>query len=201
MPAEDKNFPLHALLAERRSPRAFAATPVEPEKLSSLLEAARWAPSCNNEQPWSFVVARKSDAAEFDRMLGCLVEANAVWARHAPVLLLSVAHLNFAANGKPNRHAYHDVGQAMAYLTVQAMALGLFVHQMAGFDVERARREFSIPAGYDPVAMAAIGYSGDAGSLPQPARQRELAPRQRKPLDNFLFAGSWGNSPPWNQKS
>jgi nitroreductase len=159
-----------------------------------LLEAARWAPSSSNEQPWSFIVASKEEPAEFARMLGCLVEFNQSWAKEAPVLLLSIARLNFASSGKPNRHALHDVGQAIASLTVQAMAEGLFVHQMAGFDAEKARREFAIPEGYEPVAVAAIGYLGDANSLPDKLRERELAPRQRKPLKEFVYEGTWGQS-------
>ena len=190
--SHDKDFPIHPLLRERRSPRAFSSRMIEAEKLGSLLEAARWAPSASNEQPWSFIVASKANAADFDRLLGCLVEFNQGWAKQAPMLLLCVARLNFGSTGKPNRHAYHDVGQAIANLTVQATALGLFVHQMAGFDVEKARREFSIPADHDPVAVAAIGYLGDANSLPDKLRERELAPRQRKGLKEIVFESAWG---------
>jgi nitroreductase len=117
------DYPVHPLLAERRSPRAFARKTVEPEILGSLLEAARWAPSCANEQPWSFIVAARDDKPEFERLLSCLIEFNLDWARHAPVLLLSVARMIFQSTGKPNRHAFHDVGQAIASLTVQATAV------------------------------------------------------------------------------
>ena len=143
----EKTAAMHELLEKRWSPVAFSPRAVEAEKLRSVLEAARWAPSSFNEQPWVFLVSTKDDREAYERLQGLLVEGNRVWAQFAPVLMLSVAKLNFALNGKPNRHALHDVGAASAYLTMQATALGLYVHQMAGYDVERARREFSIPAG------------------------------------------------------
>ena len=129
----ETRYPIHELLRERWSPRAFADRMVEPEKLRSLLEAARWAPSSSNEQPWSFIVATKEHAGEYERLLSCLVEGNVRWAQHAPVLMLSVATLVFERNQKPNRHAFHDVGLAVENLIIQGTALGLFVHQMAGF--------------------------------------------------------------------
>jgi len=185
-------FSIHPLLAGRRSSVAFASKSVEPETLATLMEAARWAPSCRNEQPWSFMVAAKANKSDFDRLLGCLVEFNVQWAQHAPVLLLSVARLTFESTGQLNRHAFHDVGQAMANLTFQATVSGLVVHQMAGFDVEKARREFSIPQDYEPVAAAAVGYPGNSADLPEKLREREASPRKRKPLTNFVFEGGWG---------
>jgi nitroreductase len=194
------NYPVHPLLAERRSPRAFSRKTVEPEILGSLLEAARWAPSCANEQPWSFIVAVKDNKPEFERLLGCLIEFNLDWAQHAPVLILSVARLVFQSTGKPNRHAFHDVGQAIASLTVQATASGLVVHQMAGFDVEKARREFAIPQDHEPVAVTAIGYPGSPADLPDKLKQKELAPRQRKALADFVFKRSFGQPAGWTRK-
>jgi nitroreductase len=194
------DYPIHPLIASRRSPRAFASTSVEAEILASLMEAARWAPSCMNEQPWSFIVATKENKSDFDRLLGCLVEFNVQWAQHAPVLLLSVARLTYEATGKLNRHALHDVGQAIANLTFQATALGLVVHQMAGFDVEKARREFSIPQDYEPVAAAAIGYPGYSAELPEKLRKKDASPRERKALTNFVFEGGWGHPAEWARK-
>jgi nitroreductase len=191
---------IHPLIAGRRSALAFASTSVEPETLARLMEAARWAPSCMNEQPWSFVVATKDSKSDFDRLLGCLVEFNVQWAQQAPVLLLSVAKLTFSSTGGTNRHAFHDVGQAIANLTFQANVLGLVVHQMAGFDVEKARREFSIPQDYEPVAAAAIGYPGNSTELPEKLQKRVTSPRKRKPLTNFVFEGGWGHSPDWTRK-
>ena len=158
--------PIYPLIAGRRSSHAFAPTSVEPETLAGLMEAARWAPSSMNEQPWSFMVATKANKSDFARLVGCLIEFNVQWAQNAPVLLLSVAKLTFES-GEINRHAFHDVGQAIANLTFQATVSGMVVHQIAGFDIEKARREFSIPQNYEPVAAAAIGYPGNSTELPE----------------------------------
>jgi nitroreductase len=185
-------YPIHDLLRRRWSPHSFDARPVPQETLNRLLEAARWAPSCFNEQPWSFIIATKENPAEFERMLECLVEGNRVWARTAPVLMITVASLSFAHSGKPNRHAFHDVGAAMADLTLQAMSEGIFVHQMAGIDTEKARATYRIPATHEPVAGVALGYPGDVNVLPEGLKQRTLAPRSRKPMEQFVFSGEWG---------
>jgi len=185
---------LHELIRNRWSPRAFAEKPVSPEVLRSLFEAARWAPSSNNEQPWAYLVATRGDSGNFAKMLGVLVEFNANWAKHAPVLALSVAHLKTQREGKPNRVALHDVGSATAQLTFEANARGLQVHQMAGFDAEKARQTFAIPADWEPVAAMAIGYPGNPESLPEKLRERELALRTRKPLSEFVMTGGWGHT-------
>lgn len=184
--------PIHELLARRWSPRAFAEQPVGREQLRSLFEAARWAPSSSNEQPWRFVMATKDDQAAYARLLDCLLEGNRKWAFRAPVLILSVACMNFDDNAKPNRHALHDTGMALENLLLQATALGLVAHPMAGFDIERARVELTIPSGYEPVAMIAVGYPGDLNVLPDYLQQREMKPRERKPLTEIAFAGQWG---------
>jgi nitroreductase len=189
-------YPIHDLLRQRWSPLAFSDQMVEPEKLRSVLEAARWAASSYNEQPWSFIVATRDNQGEFERLLGCLAEGNQQWAQNAPVLMLSVAKLYFERNGVENRHAFHDVGAAAAELATQAAASGLFIHQMAGFDVPLARNVYSIPEGYEPVAAIALGYPGDPKTLPERLLQRELAPRIRKPLENFVFSGSWNQTSP-----
>jgi nitroreductase len=194
------DYPIHPLIASRRSILAFASTRVEPETLVSLMEAARWAPSSRNEQPWRFIVATKENKSDFDRLLGCLVEFNVQWAQHAPVLLLSVAKLTFEPTGELNRHAFHDVGQAIANLTLQATVSGLVVHQIAGFDIEKARREFSIPQDYEPVAAAAIGYPGNSAELPEKLRKKDASPRRRKPLTNFVFEGDFGHSADWTRR-
>ncbi len=187
-------YPIHEFLRRRWSPRAFADRRVEPDTLRSLLEAARWAPSSNNEQPWSFIVATKDDQAEHGRLLSCLVEGNSLWAQWAPVLMASVARMSFEEGGESNRHAFHDVGQAVADLCVQATALGLAVHQMAGFHPDRVRELYGVPKEYEPVAAIAIGYPGDPEILPERLRKRELAPRERKPLTAFVFSGRWGQT-------
>jgi len=193
----DAAHPIHDLLRRRWSPRAFADRAVEREKLLSVLEAARWAPSSNNEQPWHFIVARKEEPEEFARLLGCLVERNQSWAKAAPVLMLSVASTVFSRNGHPNRHALHDTGQAVACLTVEATALGLFVHQMAGFSIEKARETYALPPTTEPVAGIAIGYLGDPNTLPEDLRQREIVASSRKPIGEFVYTGSWGRGAGW----
>ncbi|MFQ5745502.1 MAG: nitroreductase family protein [Acidobacteriota bacterium] len=193
----ENTYPVNELIKRRWSPRAFADRPVERGKLYSLFEAARWAASSFNEQPWSFLVATKAESTRYVRLLDCLVEGNREWAKNAPLLMLSVARLDFERNGKPNRHAYHDVGLAMANLIFQATDCGLFAHQMAGFDVDRARESLEIPDGYDPVAMVALGYPGDVGTLPESLEQRERAPRTRKALADFVFSGTWRESFPF----
>lgn len=185
-------FPIHDLLALRWSPRAFAERPIEPEKVNSLFEAARWAPSSNNEQPWRFIVAGKEYEAQWNRFLACLAEGNRIWAVRAPMLILSIARLNFEKWDKPNRHALHDVGMATGNLVLQATALGLVARQMAGFDVDKARADLNIPSGYEPVAMIAIGYPGDPALLPDALRQRESVSRERHAASTFVYVGEWG---------
>ena len=193
----DVTHPIHALLQRRWSPRAFADRMVEPEQLQSLFEAARWAPSSNNEQPWHFIVGTKADPSAHDRLGACLKEGNRKWAFRAPVLILSVARLNFEDEGTPNRHAWHDTGMAALSLCLQATALGLVTHQMAGFEIEKARTDLGIPAGYEPVAMIAVGYPGAPASLPDYLRERELKPRERKAVTEFVSHGRWNGPPEW----
>jgi nitroreductase len=189
----DTQHPIHDLLKRRWSPRAFSDQPIEAETLCMLFEAARWAPSSNNEQPWRFIVANKDNETEWNRLLACLVEGNRKWAYRAPVLILTVASLNFQEDSTPNRHALHDTGMAVENLVLQATALGLSAHQMAGFDVEKARADLKIPSGYEPVAMIAVGYQGDLNSLPDRLRERELQPRSRQPISEWTFSGQWGD--------
>lgn len=189
-------YPIEDEIKNRWSPRAFADRMVEPDKLQSLWEAARWAASSFNEQPWFFLVATKDDEAEYQKMLSCLVEGNQQWARLAPVLMISVAKLQFEKNGKPNRHAFHDVGLAVANLIFEATGLDLFVHQMAGFSPGKVTELYAVPDGFEPVAAIALGYAGDPDLLPPDVKARELAPRQRKPLESFVFQGTWGEPSP-----
>jgi nitroreductase len=186
------DHPIGELMRRRWSPRVFEDRQVEPADILTLLEAARWAPSCFNEQPWRYLLFDGSDAGAMERARACLVEGNA-WARHAPLLMLSVAREQFTYNGAPNRHAQHDVGLASENLVLEAVRLGLAAHQMAGYDAERARREFLIPEGFTPMAMIAIGYPyrGNLDDLDEKARAKELAPRSRLPIGAIAFSGSW----------
>jgi nitroreductase len=191
------DHPVHELLRERWSPRAFSDKPVPADVLSSLFEAARWAPSSSNEQPWAFVVGTKEDSASHAQVLGTLVEANQVWARSAPVLGIAISRLAFARSGQPNRNAFYDTGAAMADLSTEATARGLFVHQMAGFDAKKVIEVFSVPAGWEPIAAFAIGYPGDHNALPENLRERELGARTRKPLTEFVMSGAWEQPAPF----
>jgi nitroreductase len=193
----DARYPIHELIRKRWSPRSFSDRPVEPDKLLQLLEAARWAPSCFNEQPWAFIVSGRDDPETYGRLLACLTERNRSWAGRAPVLMLSVAKLHFEQDGKPNRFALHDVGLAIGNLVLQATAMDLFVHQMAGFSIDRARASFGIPESHEPVAMIALGYRGDPADLPEAFREREVAPRVRNPLHSFVFGGLWNRTASW----
>jgi len=188
------DHPVHELLAKRWSPYAFADRPVMDNDLRSLFEAARWAASSYNEQPWSYIVAAKANTSEFERLLSCLVEGNQAWAKAAPVLAIGCTSLNFAINNKPNAAAVHDLGLASASLTMEATARGLFVHQMIGIMPDRVRDLYRVPEGVQPLTGLAIGYAADADNLPEKYRERDLTPRTRKPLAEFVFGGEWGSA-------
>ena len=186
------DHPINHLLAERWSPYAFDSRPVSEADLRSIFEAARWAPSSYNEQPWSYIVATKEDSAEFARLLSCLVEGNQAWAKNAPVLALGLVRLTFSRNNQENRAAVHDRGLASASLTIEATTRGLFVHQMIGIQPDKARELYHIPEHSQAWTGLAIGYKGDASKLPDALKQRDLSQRQRKPLKEFVFSGKWG---------
>lgn len=192
--------PVHDLVQHRWSPRAFSDRPVPSDVLRSLFEAARWAPSSNNEQPWAFLVATRDDNENHARLLSTLVEFNQTWAKHAPVLAIAVSEMAFARTGKPNRNAFYDTGAAVANLSFEATSRGLFLHQMAGFDPHKAIELFEIPAGWEPIAAFVIGYPGEPTSLPDPLREREFGPRERKPLESFVMGGHWGKPASFLQK-
>jgi nitroreductase len=175
------------LILRRWSPRAFAGKELSPSVLKRLFEAARWAASSSNEQPWRFLVGRQGDET-YQKIFNALVPANQLWAKSAPVLVLSVSKKTFSAKGHPNRHALHDTGAAMANLALQATADGLHTHSMAGFDNEQIRASFAIPLDYEMGAVTAIGYLGDPAGLPDHLHKMEVSPRQRKPLDEFVFS-------------
>jgi len=187
----ETQYPIHDLLARRWSPRAFADRSVAPATLGALFEAARWAASAFNEQPWRFIVARREEGSAFQGLLECLSEGNRSWAGHAAVVVLCLTSRNYTQSGKPNAHARHDLGLATAQLVLQATALGLYAHAMAGILPDKARDRYAVPDDFDVVTGLAIGYLGDPATLPDPLRARELAPRQRRPLTDLVFAGTW----------
>jgi nitroreductase len=180
--------PIQTLLADRWSPYAFLPEPLADADLLACLEAARWAPSSYNEQPWRFIVARRQDGELFTRALSCLVEANREWAQHASVLLLTVVSTTFARNGKPNGKAQHDQGQASALLSVEAAARGLAAHQMGGIFPDRVREEFDVPADHEVLTAIALGR-------PAAPNAGGGAARQRRPLAELLHGERWGEPP------
>ncbi len=186
------DYPVHPLIAQRWSPRAFDQRSVEPAILLSLFEAARWAPSGGNGQPWHFIVGRKGTPTH-DKLVSVIKEGNLPWAAQAPVLMLTVAKMT-TSSGRPHRHAFHDVGLAVANLTFQALAHDLYVHQMGGFEPERAREVFAIPEDFEPVTAIALGYLGEPERLDEKNRERELTPRTRRPLTDFVFEEIWGRA-------
>lgn len=191
----ESDYSIMPEMLERWSPYCFDDQPVPGDLLLQCLEATRWSASSYNEQPWYFVLAEKNNVVAFDKMLGCLLEANQVWAKYAGALLIAVSKENFSHNGTPNRvHAY-DLGQAVAQLSLQATALGLQVHQMAGINSSRIRQEYAIPDGYVPQTAVAIGY---AASEPMPGQEslagRDHKPRTRKKITEYVFSEKWGIS-------
>jgi nitroreductase len=188
------DHPILELLAQRWSPYSFADRTVSKADLQSLFEAARWAPSSYNEQPWSYIVATREEPGEFERVLSCLVEGNQVWAKAAPVLAIGCTNLQFARNGKSNAAAVHDLGLASGGICCEATARGLAMHQMIGIQPDRVRELFGVPQHVQPLTALAIGYAGDPAALPEALRPRDLGRRQRKPLAQFVFSRQWGTA-------
>jgi nitroreductase len=194
------DYPIQQFLAERWSPYAFDDRSVPAADLRSLFEAARWAASSYNEQPWSYIVGTREDPEQFERVLSCLVEPNQAWAKNAPVLAIGVTTLKFTRNNEDNKAAVHDLGAASGNIAVEATARGLCVHQMIGILPDKARELFAIPENSQAWTAMAIGYQGDPMTLPAAIQQRDLTPRQRKPLEQFVFGGKWGDAAPLVQK-
>ena len=187
----NNDYPIHQLIKERWSPRVFDEKPVEPEKLHSIFEAARWAASSMNEQPWRFIYAHKG-TPEYDKIVDCLMEFNQGWAPNAQVLILSAYKENFDS-GKENFHASHDLGLAVGNLSLQAQSLGLAVHQMAGLYWQKAQEVFNVPEGFHIATCIAIGYyGGDITKLNDDLQKSETAGRSRKSQSEIAFEGKWG---------
>ena len=191
------DHPVLSSITNRWSPYRFDSQEVEDDKLVQCLEAARWAASSFNDQPWSWIVARRQDTDAFEKMVSCLMEANQGWASRAGVLILTVIRDKFAYNGKPNRVALHDLGQAACQLSLQAVDLGLQVHQMAGINLSRIRHEYGIPDEFEPQTAIAIGYadsSEPSSEADQQLHQRDSGKRSRTPLADQVHSGKWGES-------
>lgn len=188
--------PIHDIIADRWSGRAFKQDPVSRQDIIALVEAAHWAPSCFNDQPWRFIVwNRNQDNAAWQRAFACLFEDNRQWVVDAPVLLLACSDTEFCKRpGRTNQWGQHDTGMASQNLHLQAVALGLMTHPMAGYDQDRLRREFSIPGRYELLAMIAVGHPlASTRGLDPERKAQELAPREREPLGTRFFDSAWDN--------
>jgi nitroreductase len=183
--------PILEVIRNRRSRRAYNDKLVEPEKIRSLFEAARWAPSSLNEQPWFYIYATSDQRGLWNKIFQAVNEGNKVWARHAPLLIVSLARKNFIRIDSPNPSARYDLGAANAFLSLQAAHLGLNVHQMAGFDHQTIIQNLAVPDSYEPVIVMAIGYPGDTEKLPDNLKARELAPRERYVEHEFVMNKSF----------
>ena len=184
------DYPVHEIIRKRWSPRSFDNRFIDPAKLRSMFEAARWSPSASNLQPWYFIIGMKGDET-YAKIMDTLVEFNQLWAPTAPVLFVAVAAEN-TIKGTTNHSAVYDLGQSVAYLTIQAMHEGLYVHQMAGFDVAKATFLMDIPAGYKPVTVSAVGYPGKPDVLHPNLKPMEIAPRERRKAAGSVFSGIFG---------
>ena len=189
--------PIHPLLAERWSPYAFTHEGVVEDDLLALFEAARWAASSYNEQPWRFIVARREEPAAFAKVLSCLVPFNQGWAGRAPVLALGLVQTLRPGDGSPNAAAQHDLGLAAASLTVEATHRGLSVHQMSGIVADRIRDAWALPDDVLPLTALAIGYAASLAATPEGMRDRQRRPRERRRVPEFVFGERWGEPAPF----
>ncbi len=186
--------PIHHIIAQRWSPRAYDPTQkVTIQQIAALLEAARWAPSCYGNEPWRYVVCDKNtNSTAWNNAFQCLAEANQVWCQNAPVLLLAVTSNLFKHNGAANRWAQYDCGAASENLCLQAVTLGLIAHQMGGFNPDKAKEIFHIPEEFTCMTMIAVGYQAKSNTLTGDYLEREQEPRTRVPLTEIGFMGDWG---------
>lgn len=187
----DTEYPIHDLLQKRWSPRAFSEKSIDSKLLNQLFEAARWAPSSYNEQPWRFIIARKENQEEYEKLASVMNAFNQSWATDAPVLVLALTKTTFDLDGRDNPHAGHDLGQAIAHLTFEATQHDLYIHQMAGILPDKARELYNISDEYKPMTMFAIGYKDRPESLNKKLQKQETSPRIRKDLDEIVFDGEW----------
>jgi nitroreductase len=174
-------------ISQRYSPRAFSDKQVEKEKIEAMFEAARWAPSAFNGQPWRFIYATRENKKLWDALFDALVDFNKSWVQTAPLLILTAARKTFEHNGKPYKHNWHDVGLAVGNMMNQVTAMGLYMHQMSGFDPKKAAQNINLPDAYEPVTMIAIGYKGDPGLLPDDLQEMENRKRDRKNMNKITF--------------
>lgn len=189
----NNKYSIQSNAKQRWSPRAFSSAPVENDKVNSLLEAARWAPSAFNEQPWRFIIGKKGDST-YNHILSSLIEWNQSWAGKAPILVLNIAKKTFSHNNEPNVTFKYDLGQAVGHMILEVVNQGLVSHQMSGFNPEKAAELLNIPDDYQPVSVTAIGYLGDVNDLSKDMAEIETKPRERKELTTIVFSGEFGKS-------
>ncbi|MBA4144219.1 MAG: nitroreductase [Azospira oryzae] len=181
------HYPISELIRSRRSIRHFSHQPLEQDKIGSLFEATRWAPSSTNEQPWFYIYATKEQPELWNKIYDCLNEGNKIWAKDAPLLIVSMARKKFTRYSVENAHAIYDLGGANSFLSIQAVELGLQVRQMAGFNLQKLNEVLNIPVEYELSVVIAVGYPGDPENLPENLRLRELAPRERYIQEEFVM--------------
>lgn len=191
---EVKAIEVIAPIRDRWSPRSFSAQPVEDALIASLFEAARWAPSAHNEQPWRYIIATKEDPEAYQKALSSLTEGNQRWASTAPVIILTFAKTTFDHTGRMNPHSWHDLALSEANIMAQATAHGLYLHPMAGIRRDHIREVYQVPDDYEPVTGLALGYPGSPDALPEDLRIKELRTRVRRPLSEFVFSDSWDHA-------
>lgn len=179
--------PVSDLIKNRKSIRAFSRQLIEPERINSLFEATRWAPSSTNEQPWVYLYATRDQIDLWDKLFSCLNEGNKMWAKDAPLLILSLARRNFTKYGVVNEYAMYDLGGANSFLSLQAVELGLQVRQMAGFHHDKVIELLNVPATFNVGVFIAVGYPGDPETLPEKLKLREAAPRERIIQQEFVM--------------
>ncbi len=177
-------YPVHDLISKRWSARSFSDKQISKEELFTIIEAASWAPSSMNEQPWCYLYSFKGTDG-FQAMFDCLSPGNQLWVKNASVLLMCIAHKNFTKNGEFNRHHMHDIGMANANLLTQATSMNIYGHILGGYDREKANQTFSVPDENEVVCFIALGYLGDLELLEEPFKTREVTPRNRKPLEQI----------------
>lgn len=185
------DYPIHEIIAKRWSPYRFSDRALSKKDVLSLFEAARWAPSSYNEQPWNFIIALKEQPDEFEKLLSCLVPANQEWAQYASVLALGISHLVFDRNGMENKAAIHDLGAAAAHICFEATARGIYVHQMIGIEPDKARKTYKISADFEVLTGLAIGYVDLSAEASSEYAERDQTPRARKNISEFIYSKSW----------
>jgi len=187
-------YPINELIGKRWSGRAYdPERTLTDQQIISLLEAARWAPSCFGDEPWRYIVCNRVTHPDAWQMaLETLNESNRVWVSNAPVIILGFANTVMKHNGKPNRWGEYDTGAATMSLCLQATAMGMMLHQMGGYDVDKVRTSFKVPDTFTPMAILSIGYQLPVDSIPDALKEREMAPRIRRPLEENCFVASWG---------